>query len=85
MTTVLAYACFVAEVWYWVLQGLVYSRNPQVVQGQRRDRFDYAERVDSISSLSTPNSAAENPFAKEELGDTVIHLDKVLFRSLCVA
>ena len=45
-----------------------------------KEGFDYAENVDTTSSLSTPNSSAywDNPFAKESLGDTVIHLDKVL-------
>ncbi len=44
--------------------------------------FDYAETVDTTSSLSTPNSSSlwdtSNPFSKDSLGDTVIHLDKVL-------
>ncbi len=66
----------------------MYGRNPRLLQSlspaeQRgslprdRDRFDYVEQVDTVSTLSTPNSTTENPFSKESLGDTVIHLDKV--------
>ncbi len=61
----------------------VVSRTAQggAAAAARRERFDYAEQVDTLSSMSTPNSTAElsNPFAKEPLGDTVIHLDKVSF------
>lgn len=41
--------------------------------------YDYAENVESGSTLSTPTSShtGEAPFASEGLGDTVIHLDKV--------
>ena len=41
--------------------------------------YDYAENVESGSTLSTPTSShtGEPPFASEGLGDTVIHLDKV--------
>lgn len=41
--------------------------------------YDYAENVESGSTLSTPTSShtGETPFACEGLGDTVIHLDKV--------
>ena len=42
--------------------------------------YDYAENVESGSSLSTPTSSHTDefsPFASEGLGDTVIHLDKV--------
>ena len=44
------------------------------------DRFDYAENVETTSSMSTPStgdSNLDNPFAGETLGDTVIHLDSV--------
>ncbi|XP_032242223.2 pericentriolar material 1 protein isoform X2 [Nematostella vectensis] len=42
--------------------------------------YDYAEPVESGSTLSTPTSsqAGESPFASEGLGDTVIHLDQTL-------
>lgn len=39
--------------------------------------YDYVEAVDSGSSLSTPNSGNNEPFASEFLGETVIHLEKV--------
>lgn len=44
------------------------------------DQYDYIENVDSASTLSTPPSLvrAEFGFANEDLGDTVIHLDKAL-------
>ncbi|XP_022808607.1 pericentriolar material 1 protein-like isoform X2 [Stylophora pistillata] len=44
--------------------------------------YDYAENVESGSTLSTPTSShtGEAPFASEGLGDTVIHLDKALSR-----
>lgn len=41
--------------------------------------YDYAEAVESGSTLSTPNSTNHEPFASEFLGETVIHLDKVGF------
>ena len=46
------------------------------------DRFDYAENVETTSSMSTPTSGpgahwGDNPFAQDSLGDTVIHLDQV--------
>ncbi|XP_041455234.1 pericentriolar material 1 protein-like isoform X3 [Lytechinus variegatus] len=46
------------------------------------DQYDYIENVDSASSLSTPPSLGrgEFGFANEDLGDTVIHLDKALKR-----
>ena len=46
----------------------------------KSDRFDYAEAVDTTSSLSTPTSSNywdHDHFSKDSLGDTVIHLDKV--------
>ena len=40
--------------------------------------FDYTEAVESSSSLATPpSSVPDDPFASENLGDTVIRLDKV--------
>ena len=44
--------------------------------------YDYVEAVDSGSSLSTPNSGNNEPFASEFLGETVIHLEKVHLISL---
>jgi len=43
-------------------------------------RFDYLENVEMTSSQSTPSTSSshlESPFARESLGDTVIHMDKV--------
>ena len=43
-------------------------------------RFDYLENVEITSSQSTPSTSSshlESPFARESLGDTVIHMDKV--------
>ena len=41
--------------------------------------FDYVEPVDSASSMSTPppSSLPDDPFASDNLGETVIRLDKV--------
>ena len=40
--------------------------------------FDYVEAVHSASSVSTPPaSIPDDPFASDNLGDTVIKLDKV--------
>ena len=41
--------------------------------------FDYAEAVHSASSVSTPPTSflTDEPFASDNLGDTVIRLDKV--------
>lgn len=39
--------------------------------------FDYVELVQSASSLSTP-PCPDQPFASEDLGETVIRLDKAL-------
>ncbi|XP_071504196.1 pericentriolar material 1 protein-like [Diadema antillarum] len=46
------------------------------------DQYDYIENVDSASTLSTPPSTGpgEFGFANDDLGDTVIHLDKALKR-----
>ncbi|XP_022084429.1 pericentriolar material 1 protein-like isoform X2 [Acanthaster planci] len=45
------------------------------------EEFDYVESVGSASSLSTPPSFSQDfGFANDELGDTVIHLDKALQR-----
>lgn len=43
--------------------------------------YDYAENVESASSMSTPPSIGgpgDFGFANDELGNTVIHLDKAL-------
>ena len=42
--------------------------------------YDYAEIVESQSdcNLSSPGSHSENPFAAEDLGNTVINLDEVI-------
>ena len=45
-------------------------------------RFDYEEKVEMSSAQSTPSPSImtpiDNPFAMESLGDTVVHLDKVI-------
>lgn len=44
----------------------------------RNGTFDYAEKVENTSSLSTPSTSLwDSPFAQDSLGDTVIHFDKV--------
>lgn len=46
-------------------------------------QYDYVENVDSASSMSTPPSVGgpgDFGFANDELGNTVIHLDKALQR-----
>lgn len=41
------------------------------------EAFDYVELVHSASSLSTPPcSSSDQPFASEDLGETVIYMDK---------
>lgn len=40
------------------------------------DAYDYVELVGSATSLSTPASTENQPFASEDLGETVIHFDK---------
>lgn len=49
-------------------------------QIQNNDMYDYAEIVESQSdcNLSSPGSHSENPFAAEDLGNTVINLDEVI-------
>ena len=43
------------------------------------EEYDYVESVGSASSMSTPPSFSQDfGFANDELGDTVIHLDKAL-------
>ncbi|XP_071088447.1 pericentriolar material 1 protein-like isoform X2 [Haliotis cracherodii] len=45
----------------------------------RNGTFDYAEKVENTSSLSTPSTSLwDSPFAQDSLGDTVIHFDKAL-------
>ncbi|XP_072039605.1 LOW QUALITY PROTEIN: uncharacterized protein [Amphiura filiformis] len=46
------------------------------------DQYDYMENIDSASEISTPPSTGPGDFgfANDELGDTVIHLDKALQR-----
>ncbi|XP_038056288.1 pericentriolar material 1 protein-like isoform X4 [Patiria miniata] len=45
------------------------------------EEYDYVESVGSASSMSTPPSFSQDfGFANDELGDTVIHLDKALQR-----
>ncbi|XP_074651990.1 pericentriolar material 1 protein-like isoform X3 [Tubulanus polymorphus] len=48
----------------------------------RNEFYDYTEKVESISTMSTPTSTSawDNPFAQETLGNTVIHLDKAMQR-----
>lgn len=72
-------------------QARLYAQNPNLAPkagvgeeapsmgSKGMDSFDYAEAVDTTSSMSTPNSSNywDSPFAKDSLGDTVIHLDKV--------
>lgn len=43
--------------------------------------YDYMEVVDSATSMATPPSNAspyDLPFASDSLGDTIIHLGKVM-------
>jgi len=49
-------------------------------QIQNNEMYDYAEPVDSQSdcNISTAGSQSENPFAAEDLGNTVINLDEAL-------
>ncbi|KAK2155201.1 hypothetical protein LSH36_246g02074 [Paralvinella palmiformis] len=53
--------------------------NSRGAESVNSDRFDYAENVDTSSSLSTPTSTdthSDQPFAGDSLGDTVIHMEK---------
>lgn len=44
--------------------------------------YDYAEIAETGSTMSTPTSNQDPPFAAEGLGDTVINLDEVCVRCL---
>ena len=66
-------------------QGLQQEDLGSVSGSVKSDRFDYVEPVDTTSSMSTPTSSNywdNDPFAKDSLGDTVIHLDKVRIGSV---
>lgn len=39
--------------------------------------YDYQEKAESASSLTTPQSPDEHPFAKDTLGDSVIRYQQV--------
>ncbi|XP_006824503.1 pericentriolar material 1 protein-like, partial [Saccoglossus kowalevskii] len=61
----------------------LYAQNPNLFGcSDAVGSYDYAENVSSASSLSTPNSAHLDSFgfANDDLGDTVIHLDKAMQR-----
>lgn len=47
-------------------------------QIRNNDMYDYAEVAETGSTMSTPTSNQDPPFAAESLGDTVINLDEVL-------
>ena len=46
-------------------------------QIRNNDMYDYAEIAETGSTMSTPTSNQDPPFAAEGLGDTVINLDEV--------
>jgi hypothetical protein len=61
-------------------RGISSDASPAVNPG-----FDFAERAQNSSNVETPDPEPwEIPFAKDSLGETVIHLDKarILFRLL---
>lgn len=61
------------------LRDLTLEKRRALARGEslHNDQFDYVETADYDSSLSTPSTSYwDNPFS-QELGDTVIHLDKV--------
>ncbi|XP_033631424.1 pericentriolar material 1 protein-like isoform X2 [Asterias rubens] len=72
------------------IKAQIYSKNPnkqamlQALQSMGSldaEEYDYVESVGSASSMSTPPSFSQDfGFANDELGDTVIHLDKALQR-----
>ncbi|XP_065059055.1 pericentriolar material 1 protein-like [Rhopilema esculentum] len=47
-------------------------------QIRNNDMYDYAEIAETGSTMSTPTSNQDPPFAAEGLGDTVINLDEAL-------
>eukprot|EP00794_Sanderia_malayensis_P007218 gene7218-8026_t len=47
-------------------------------QIRNNDMYDYAEIAETGSTMSTPTSCHDPPFAAEGLGDTVINLDEAL-------
>ena len=49
-------------------------------QIRNNDMYDYAEVAESGSTMSTPTSNQDPPFAAEGLGDTVINLDEVVIQ-----
>ncbi|XP_071787305.1 pericentriolar material 1 protein-like isoform X2 [Asterias amurensis] len=72
------------------IKAQIYGKNPnkqamlQALQSMGSldaEEYDYVESVGSASSMSTPPSFSQDfGFANDELGDTVIHLDKALQR-----
>ncbi|XP_060064329.1 pericentriolar material 1 protein-like isoform X2 [Ylistrum balloti] len=62
------------------LRDLTIDKRRALARGEslQNDQFDYVEAADYDSSLSTPSTSYwDNPFS-QDLGDTVIHLDKAL-------
>ncbi|OWF47060.1 pericentriolar material 1 protein-like isoform X1 [Mizuhopecten yessoensis] len=62
------------------LRDLTIEKRRALARGEslQNDQFDYVEAADYDSSLSTPSTSYwDNPFS-QDLGDTVIHLDKAL-------
>ncbi|XP_069131168.1 pericentriolar material 1 protein-like [Argopecten irradians] len=62
------------------LRDLPIEKRRALVRGEslQNEQFDYVEAADYDSSLSTPSASYwDNPFS-QDLGDTVIHLDKAL-------
>lgn len=47
-------------------------------------QFDYTEQAESASSVSTPVDCADEPFASDQLGDTVIQTVKVWSTDNCM-
>ncbi|XP_033109024.1 pericentriolar material 1 protein-like isoform X2 [Anneissia japonica] len=64
------------------MKARLYSQHPPKKNGSsvKSGEYDYMEHVESASTMSTPNSTHEFGFANDDLGDTVIHLDKALRR-----
>ncbi len=52
-------------------------RSKPVLLNRPSQAFDYVEAVNSASSISTP---PHEPFASDDLGDTVVKLDKAVAR-----
>ena len=42
-----------------------------------KQTYDYSEQAESATSVSTPHQNEDDPFASDNLGDTVIHFGSV--------